>query len=484
MRGDRRTSLTQDKSSRHPLLFLFCFLEATGKMGIRVRGIFGDVKVWIAAACAAAFAVLPGASQAVTSHFADRVVAGGIAPATAMAIAPDGRIFVSQQTGTIRVISRGALLGTPFATLMVDSQGERGLLGIAFDPDFAHDHYVYAYYTVPGSLPHNRVIRLTAGGNTAVAGSEKVIFDLSPLGASTSHNGGALHFGADGKLYIASGDNAHSANAQMLTNLLGKVLRINPTGTIPSDNPFFNQVTGKNRAIWAYGLRNPFTFGVEPGSGRIFVDDVGKWTWEEINVGAAGCNYGWPDTEGPTGNPAFCSPLYWYGHGTTPSTGCAITGGTFYTPDRQQFPAGFRGNYFFTDLCGGWIRRLDPSDPSRSAPFTSGISRPVDLAVGSDGSLYYLARGTSEVHRITYLAAPKITGFTPSSGPVGTWVKISGTGLGAETSVLFGGQPAATVNVQSDDGLWTKVPPGAVSSPITVTTPAGQATSSSVFSVG
>ena len=168
------------------------------------------------------------------------------------------------------------------------------------------------------------------------------------------------------------------------------MLRINPDGSIPTDNPFFTTATGNNRAIWALGLRNPFTFAVQPGTGRIFINDVGQNTWEEINDGIAGANYGWPTTEGETSNPAFRSPLFAYGHGSGATTGCAITGGTFYNPPVVQFPAAYVGDYFFADYCSGWIRRYDPATDSVAA-FATGISSPVDLKVGADGSLYYLS---------------------------------------------------------------------------------------------
>ena len=143
------------------------------------------------------------------------------------------------------------------------SSGERGLLGIAFDPNFASNHFVYVYYTATSPTVHNRVSRFIANGDVAVPGSESVILELNPLSDATNHNGGAIHFGLDGKLYIGVGENANGANAQTLSNLLGKMLRINPDGSIPSDNPFFTTASGDNRAIWALGLRNPFTFAIE-----------------------------------------------------------------------------------------------------------------------------------------------------------------------------------------------------------------------------
>src|SRR5688572_13532221 len=180
---------------------------------------------------------------------------------TAMAFAPDGRLFVCLQNGQLRVIKNGALLATPFVTLSVSSSGERGLLGVTFDPNFATNQFVYVYYTTSAAPIHNRISRFTANGDVAAANSEVVLMDLDNLSSATNHNGGAIHFGPDGKLYAAVGENANAANAQVLTNRLGKILRLNSDGTIPVDNPFFNSASGANRSIWALGLRNPFTFG-------------------------------------------------------------------------------------------------------------------------------------------------------------------------------------------------------------------------------
>lgn len=317
----------------------------------------------------------------------ENTIASGLSNPTAMAMAPDGRIFVCQQGGALRVIKNNTLLPTPFVTVTVNSSGERGLLGVAFDPDFLTNQYVYVYYTATTPQIHNRISRFTASGDVAAPGSEVVLLDLDNLSA-TNHNGGAIHFGRDGKLYAAVGENAVTSNSQTLNNLLGKMLRINSDGTIPTDNPFYNQASGVNRAIWALGLRNPFTFGVHPNSGRLFINDVGGTQWEEINDGLAGGNYGWPATEGPTNNPSYISPLHSYANANAPE--CAIAGGTFYAPEVRQFPPTYLEAYFFSDLCGGWIRWLDPQYASTG--FATGISNPVDLLVGHDGSLFYLAR--------------------------------------------------------------------------------------------
>jgi glucose/arabinose dehydrogenase len=324
----------------------------------------------------------------------------GLTAATAFAQAPDGRIFVLEQGGTMRVVKNGALLAAPFLTLSVDSTGERGLLGVAFHPNFVNNNFVYAYYTTASGGTHNRVSRFTANGDVVMAASEVPIVDLPGLGA-TNHNGGAIHFGADGKLYVGVGENANSANSQSLATPLGKLLRFNDDGTIPIDNPFLAATTGQAQAIWAYGLRNPFTFAVQPGTGRIHINDVGEGTWEEINLGAAGANYGWPITEGPTAAAGIAGPLLAYRHSATNPpgsgpggffTGCAIVGGAFY-PDSGPFPAAYRGSYFFADLCTSFVARLDLANDNAIYSFGAVTGSPVGMLVASDGALLVLTQG-------------------------------------------------------------------------------------------
>jgi glucose/arabinose dehydrogenase len=376
------------------------------------------------------------------------VIATGLASATAMEIAPDGRIFVAQQTGALRVIDAGGtLLPTPFVTLSVDSRGERGLLGIAFDPTFATNNFVYVYYTATTPTIHNRVSRFTASGNVALPGSEQVIFELDALSAAQNHNGGAIHFGLDGKLYIAVGDNANGNNSQSLATVHGKILRINADGTIPPDNPFHG-VPGSNPAIWALGLRNPFTFAVHPGTGRLFLNDAGEVTFEEINDGMAGANYGWPIQEGLSLDARFQNPLFAYGHGPGNELGCAITGGAFYAPANVAFPEEYVNDYFFAEFCNGWIRRFDPVQRSVTL-FATGLSFPVDLRVGADGRLYYLARGTGSVGRIQFSGSANLTpnqrfvsrtyfdllGRLPEPGALGFWAGQLDAGHGRASVV-------------------------------------------------
>jgi uncharacterized repeat protein (TIGR03806 family) len=324
--------------------------------------------------------------------FREARIAAGINGATAMEIAPDGRVFICEQTGTLRIVKNDTLLPTPFVTLTVDSSWERGLLGVALDPHFTANHYVYLNYIVPTPYPHHRISRFTAAGDVAVPHSEVVLFEgdnqeLLGGGVKNGHQGGAIHFGADGKLYMAIGDQTAGEPAQSLRTLQGKILRLNADGSIPPDNPFYQQTMGKYRAIWALGLRNPFTFAVQPGTGRMFINDVGGAN-EEINEGFAGANYGWPTVDhGPTPNPRFRGPVYWYPESS-------IAGGAFYNPRRVQFPPEYAGKYFFADFKAGWIKTLDPDHPAQVKDFATRFPlwQVVDLKVSDDGCLYYLTR--------------------------------------------------------------------------------------------
>jgi glucose/arabinose dehydrogenase len=378
--------------------------------------------------------VLPiGPAQGAASlpqGFTDSPVVSGLTNPTDMEFAPDGRLFVTEDAGRLRIAKPD---GTPDGTLAtfldistkVDSSGERGLLALAFDPNFSTNHYVYVHYTrkATSTTPvHNRIVRVTANGNKVVTGSEKLIFRLDNQTAATDHQGGALDFGKNGKLYIATGDNGRPVAdpvtqhvAQQPTNLFGKMLRINKDGTIPTNNPFYSTASGNNRAIWALGLRNPFKFAVQPGTGTIFINDVGEKAWEEINQLEKGANYGWPVHEGEANDPLYADPIFNYAYGpdgATTTTGCAITGGTFYNPATLQFPSEYAGDYFFADFCNGWIRKLESTPDAASglaaSEFATGLERPIDLEVSKAGQLYYLARGSTgssaSVDKIGYAA--------------------------------------------------------------------------------
>ena len=195
------------------------------------------------------------------------------------------RIFVAEKGGTLGVGQNGSVLATPFLTVNVNTASERGLVGVTLDPNVASDGFVYVYYTTSAATPVNRVSRFTANTvnpNVAQTGSEVVLVDNIPS-TKGNHNGGALQFGPDGDLYIGVGDSGVSANAQDLTTLSGKLLRVNPTnGSAPADNPFVSTL-GARPEIWAYGLRNPFTIAFQPGTGVLFINDVGENSFEEVD---------------------------------------------------------------------------------------------------------------------------------------------------------------------------------------------------------
>jgi uncharacterized repeat protein (TIGR03806 family) len=382
--------------------------------------------------------------------FADATVATGITGATALAVAPDGRVFVCEQTGTLRVVREDRLLPEPFVTLPVDSFWERGLIGVCLDPDFPRKPFVYVCYVAAKPYPHHVVSRFTAKGDVAEPNSEVVLLegdDQRKLGGAqpAGHQGGAVHFGKDGKLYVAIGEQTAGAPAQRMDTFQGKLLRINPDGSIPEDNPFFREAKGKYRAIWALGLRNPFAFAVQPGTGRIFINDVGNARIEEVNEGAAGANYGWPESEGPTTNPKHRGPVYFYDH----KTGRSITGGTFYNPATVQFPKRYVGKHFFMDFMDHWVRVLDPDHPESAEVFATGLAGPVDIAAAPDGSLYYLNRkewvkderfqtGTGALHKITYGVGKGVPRITAQP---------------ADAIVVEGGKAVFTVKAEGDGSL-------------------------------
>ena len=380
-------------------------------------------------------------SQTLPTGFNQVLVANGISNPTVFSFAPDGRIFVAKQNGELRIIKNNALLPTPFITLSVNSSGERGLLGIAFDPNFVNNNYIYLYYTlsiarVGQTALNNRISRFTANGDVVLAGSEVVVLDLDPLSGATNHNGGSMKFGADGKLYVGIGENANGALAQNLDTYHGKVLRINADGSVPSGNPFTSGSEQKRR-IWSYGLRNPYTLAVQPTTGRIFVNDVGQNTWEEINdCTTGGFNYGWPSAEGNSTNPNFKNPLYAYNHGSSVGQGCAITGGAFFNPTTTNYPSIYIGNYFYFDFCGSWMDKLSLSGPSATrSNFGTGLAGSrVALETGPDGNLYFLSRSAGAIYNITYnaVSGPVITqqpqNQTVSQGNTATFsVTASGT---------------------------------------------------------
>lgn len=346
-------------------------------------------------------------------------VATGLSGATAFEIAKDGRMFVCEQHGTLRVVKNGKLLDQPFVTIPVEFNWERGLIGVTVAPDFPSDPYVYVVYVSEKPYTHHRVSRFRADGDVAVPDSEEILLkgdDQSKFGGNVpaGHQGGAIHFGNDGKLYIGLGEQTAKTPSQRLDALQGKILRLNPDGSMPTDNPFITMTTGKYQSIWAMGCRNPFTFAVRELTGEILINDVGG-KFEEVNRGVAGANYGWPNTDhGPTDKQDITGPIHFYPE-------ASISGGDF-SDSIETWPTEWRGKYFFADFVHGWIKVLDsgadvssrsPKDPLPASTFAQGLRRIVDLRFSDDGSLYVLLRnawivddkfkgGTSSLMRIRY----------------------------------------------------------------------------------
>ncbi|MCW1924426.1 PQQ-dependent sugar dehydrogenase [Luteolibacter arcticus] len=354
----------------------------------------------LAAATSGAATLPPG--------FAETKVAEGLNPTT-MSFAPDGRLFLCEKHGLLRVTDGNKLLPKPVLdiTSNVDAWNERGLLSVCFDPEFARNGWIYVYYTQnrepekkDRTSSNNRVSRFTLKGNVADVKSELVLLELTNLSKIGWHNGGGLAFGKDGKLYVSTGENSTDSNAQTGTNLLGKLLRINKDGSIPNDNPNYKKFEGDNRAIVALGLRNPFSIAVQRTTGLLYLSEVGA-NYEQLEAydsgaGPAAVNYGWPGIDGPHRDPppsaAFRAPAYSYDHGR--GEGLALCSGDFYNPAKPgsaAFPREYTGRFFFSDY-KGWIKAIDPAKPETRYDFASGINRPIDVETAPDGALWYIER--------------------------------------------------------------------------------------------
>jgi glucose/arabinose dehydrogenase len=381
---------------------------------------------------------------------------------TAIAFTPDGRLLITTQGGQLRVFQNGNLLATPALDISsrVCANSERGLLGVAVDPDFANNNFIYLYYTFkkftdcltgdPTNAlnPVNRVVRYILGSdNLAIPDSETMLIDNihSPNG---NHNGGDLQFGKDGFLYISVGDGGadyagdsggagQNDAARDRHVLLGKILRITRDGGIPPSNPFTDantsarcNVTGSTTpGIWcqetfASGLRNPFRLAFDPNAARtrFFINDVGQGAWEEIDDGLPGADYGWNGREGPCVNgsttncgpqPAgFTNPVFAYQHTSDCAAsgvrGNSITGGAFVP--NGVWPAQFQGVYLFGEFVCGKIFQLTPNGSVFTASeFATGLGQgsAVTMIFGpfqNTQALYYTSfAGGGQVRRLSVL---------------------------------------------------------------------------------
>jgi len=332
-------------------------------------------------------------------------VLSGLNWPVALAFAPDGRWFVAERfTGAIRVVEAGAVRPGPWATLSVLTGGEQGLLSLAVDPRWAQgDRWVYAYHTYDAAgRPTNRIVRLfDSGGNGT---GLDVVLDGIP--ASSFHNGGIVEFGPDGALFATTGDAQNPANAQDLGTLAGKVLRMNPDGTVPPDNPFAG-TPGANGFVYTYGHRNVFGIAFRPSTGQPFITENGPSSGDEVNALVAGGNYGWPTVLGVSGDPRFADPVLAIGSVIAP------TEGTFFTGSEI---GNLSGDLVFGDWLRGGLNRVRFVDPGTTevamadviASSPGGPNGILDVEDGPDGYLYFTT--PSAIYRVngTALEGPGI----------------------------------------------------------------------------
>ena len=301
-----------------------------------------------------------------------------------LSLAPDGRIFYNERvTGAVRIINPTWQLDpTPFCQISVSTNGEQGLLGLALDPNFLSSGSVYVYYTVSGETM-NRVSKLTNSGNGC---TETIVLDNLPV--SSIHNGGIVKFGPDGKLYVIIGDAANASNAQDLTSLAGKILRVDPDGSAPSNNPFFGSGNPNSDKIYSYGHRNSYGFTFHPQTQDLWESENGPSDNDEINRVIQGGNYGWPIVGGIAGNPNYIDPLVAFNPVIAPTGIIAIPANS------SVYPPVYHNNLLMAAWNDGTIRHVVLSGASlnqfggTSVAYTGGQGGLLSFMLGSDGYIY------------------------------------------------------------------------------------------------
>jgi len=343
----------------------------------------------------------------------------------ALAFAPDGRVFYAERfSGKIQILGNATTPESTFFTVPgIASEGERGLLGLALDPEFANNPYVYAYHSyndaVNGSI-YNRIIRILADGDTGLFDS--VILRMPPLTGATNHNGGVIAFGPDGKLYAVVGENANPALSQDPMSPMGKVLRMNRNGSAPTDNPFYNNPNWNN-LTYTYGHRNMFGLAFHPSDGRPYATENGPSCNDEVNRLNSGGNFGWGSNQTcsePPAPPANTNqdgpnpvvfPIRWYDPVVVP------TNAAFYT---ASVPASSQGHL----VVGSYADRglhdltLDPVDGSsviNEAILATAVAPIIDVEMGLDGYLWVTT--PSAIYRLVPAPAP-VSAFPAVSLPI------------------------------------------------------------------
>ncbi|MEO2095165.1 MAG: PQQ-dependent sugar dehydrogenase [bacterium] len=399
----------------------------------------------------ASMAVVLGSTPVLAQSLKVTEIASGFS-APLYLTAPPGdtsRLFIVEQGGRIKIIKNGTLLSTPFINLdpLTNGSGERGLLGLAFHPQYASNGKFYVSYTNTGNSSVVREYTVSANPDVASTGSFKDIF--GPLSQPFSnHNGGCIQFGGDGMLYAAYGDggsaNDPSNRAQNTTNLLGKMLRFDvdiAAPYIPASNPFVG-VAGTSDEIWAIGLRNPWRFSFDRSTADLWIGDVGQNAREEIDfetAGNGGNNYGWRCMEGLSctglsgctcNNAALTMPVDTYSHGF----GCSVTGGYRY---RGAAMPNFVGRYFYGDYCSGriWSFAFNGSSISGKTEHTTDLGIPggeniTSFGEDANGELYVVDASGGQIWRIDEECAGTTTPYctaSPNSIGAGAFLSAAGT---------------------------------------------------------
>ena len=437
--------------------------------------------------------------------------------------ASDGRMFIWQRNGVIRIYKNGQLLPTPFLDISanVNTFDDRGMLGLALHPNFLVNGYVYVIYIrEDGGNPNDsspkidRLSRFIANAqnpDVALPSTETVLMTIP--NDFHHHENGTLRFGSDGKLFVGHGEDTAVGGArieafvaQNLNDARGKILRVTEDGNAPGDNPFDDGTNSIRSKVYSYGLRNPFRFTLHPVSGEPYIGDVGYDTWEEFSRGR-GRNFGWPCYEGVNPQPLYQSsfpsqcapltssvvtaPLLSYPHpgtpeaGSAPFVGSSAIGGPFYTA--TLYPEVYRDSWFIMDYVGGWIRRMTfdaNGNMTGTVPFATGLPGPVDLELGPDGMLYYVSIITGQVVRIRYNGPSAVASVTPSSGYSPLTINFSSAGSsspnGSPLSYLWEFGDGQTSNAANPSHSYVAATVQTFTAKLTVTISTNQSSSATV----